>query len=260
MEPSVLQASCHTNDFLSVESTLRTWEEVEAVGSLREKQNNKEDVTTVIIKCKDGDAANHVKEKLSLVPGIIEETKGKPTSENKKSKNAKSIDITAEVLGAIPEIQRRNNTDALGGRGRGRRQRGGGRNGNWQRQGNNRGRGNQGGNGNQNGGRGNQRGRFNRGRGGNRQFQRMPLVEASAAFIDNLPFGVPNSRLLSIFSAFGHVIDISRFETMAMVCYENPESVQECIQALNGSKINENIITVSSGTVRIPGEVVSSLV
>eukprot|EP00796_Vickermania_ingenoplastis_P004172 gene4172-3013_t len=79
---------------------------------------------------------------------------------------------------------------------------------------------------------------------------------ASAAFVDNLPFGITNTRLMDIFSRFGRVLDINRYETMAMVCYDNPESVQMCIQSLNGSKVNENVVTVSSGTVRIPGEVV----
>lgn len=256
MSNSVIQVTCRTNDFPTVESKLRLWDEVEAVGSLREKRNNKGDLTTVIIKLSGDSDSSAVESRLETILEIIRESKEPKQTESKKKKPSRGIDITAEVLAAMPHDappasdknrsnQRRNqNNRNTNHRGRGR--------GNWQ------GRGNYQGRENNNEQRQGRQGRYN-GRRGRFNYNRLPMVEASAAFVDNVPFGVTNTRLMDMFSPFGHIIDINRLETMAMICYDNPESVQRCIQTLNGSKVNENIITISSGTVRIPEEVVQVL-
>lgn len=238
----ILQVSCRTDDVLAVEAQLREWDEVEAVGSLREKQNNKADVTTVIIKCSKDTLAD-LKNKLKSIPEIIEtqeDKSGKSTS--KLGKRQKGVDVTAEIMSRIPEGERNEARNRPHGGfqrgGRGTRGRGG------------RGR----------SGRNDRNSRFTNQHPNNRRnYYRPPLVEASAAFVDNLPFGITNTRLMDIFSPFGQVLDINRLETMAMVCYSTPESVQECIQSINGSTISGHTVTVSSGTVRIPAEVVQSL-
>ncbi|KAG5481516.1 hypothetical protein LSCM1_05534 [Leishmania martiniquensis] len=84
---------------------------------------------------------------------------------------------------------------------------------------------------------------------------RLPPFEANVAFVDNVPFGTTNKYLMDKFSAFGRILDVNRLELMVMICFDNPESVQQCIQHMNGARIHDNIITVSSGTVRIPGSV-----
>lgn len=83
--------------------------------------------------------------------------------------------------------------------------------------------------------------------------------EASVAFVDNVPFGTTNEQLMKLFTPYGSVVDINRLETMAMICYSSPQAVQQCIQHLNGSKIHDNIITVSSGTIRIPARVAAHI-
>eukprot|EP00796_Vickermania_ingenoplastis_P012860 gene12860-8741_t len=243
MSDSVIQVSCHTDDFPAVESKLREWEEVDAVGSIREKKDNKADITTVIIKCNNSKDAALLKGKLSSIPELLQETKEK-NKNGKKQKVNKGVDITAEVLAAIPS------TNTINKRKVNQKKRFDNRNSQHGDQGD-RDKGNL-----EQRNRGTGRGRGYRGRGRQNNFPRLPLFEASAAFVDNLPFGITNTRLMDIFSRFGRVLDINRYETMAMVCYDNPESVQMCIQSLNGSKVNENVVTVSSGTVRIPGEVV----
>ncbi|KAG5503794.1 hypothetical protein JIQ42_07311 [Leishmania sp. Namibia] len=84
---------------------------------------------------------------------------------------------------------------------------------------------------------------------------RLPPFEANVAFVDNVPFGTTNRYLMERFSAFGRILDVNRLELMVMICFDNPESVQQCIQHMNGTKIHDNVITVSSGTIRIPGSV-----
>lgn len=253
------EVRCLTKDIQSVEAKLWSWNEVESLASVREKKCKQGDVTTIIINCTSSDALDEVKNRLSSFPEIMRETKNPSQGKNTKTKQHKWVDITAEVLEGIPhakdlalhvwnekkkgEGEKRSNQN--GGRGRG----GGGRRGpNGQ------------GSGRYQRGQGQHRRPYNGGSdGGFNTFQRMPYVTASVAYIDNVPFGVTNTCLMDTVSPFGRVIDVNRFENMVMVCYDSQEAVVKCIQALNGKKIEDNVVTVSSGTARIPEGVLFSL-
>ncbi|KPA76746.1 putative RNA-binding protein [Leptomonas pyrrhocoris] len=275
MDDRLVQTSCRTADFASVEATLRKWSEVEAVGSFREKNNNKKDLTTVFVTFRDEESAKAAKAKLVSIPGIVDPSQHEDEKVNQnKTSQKKNKNLAAEFLKyesyedkKQPESKKKNEkashdeqtaaTKSRGGRGgRGNR---GGRGGRGAARG---GRGSSINNNSHNSGSNNNRG----GRGGNRgvherggmqQYQqpRLPPFEANVAFVDNVPFGTTNSYLMERFSAFGRILDVNRLELMVMICYDNPESVQQCIQHMNGAKIHDNFITVSSGTVRIPGSV-----
>lgn len=276
-----MQASCRTADFAAVEATLRKWSEVEAVGSFREKNNNKKDITTVFVTFRDEESAKAAKSKLDAIPGIVDPSQHDEdkTNQNKGSQK-KNKNLAAEFLKfesfedkKASRSKKRNEkavgeeqavaTNARGGRGArgnrgGRGGRGavrGGRGGNNNSGNNNSSNANNVSGSNNHGGHPGNRGA--RGRGGMQQYHqpRLPPFEANVAFIDNVPFGTPNSYIMEHFSAFGRILDVNRLELMVMICYDNPESVQQCIQQMNGTKIHENVITVSSGTVRIPGSV-----
>lgn len=293
MDGRLVQTSCRTTHFSAVEATLRDWPEVEAVGSFREKKNNKGDITTVFVTFRDEAAAKAARAKLDAIPGIVEATtalsaspeqeKGASSgSQSKRSQRKKGNagsdkkSLAAEFLNfesyedqkqrkthtrrgsnGVPEVAGAETTRrGRGGRGMGR-----------------------GSNNNSRGAGGNHRGM--RGRSGAhlqpppsfhpppqsfqppQQYQQdqyhpppcLPPFEANVAFVDNVPFGTTNKHLMEHFSPFGRILDVNRLELMVMICFDNPESVQQCIQHMNGTKIHDNVITVSSGTVRIPGSV-----
>ncbi|CAG9572280.1 putative RNA-binding protein [Leishmania major strain Friedlin] len=291
MDGRLVQTSCRTTHFSAVEATLRDWPEVEAVGSFREKKNNKRDITTVFVTFRDEAAAKAARAKLDAIPGIAEaatalsaspeQEKGAASSSRSKRSRTKKGNtgsdkksLAAEFLNfesyedqkqrKVHARRRSNGVPEVVGAETTRR----GREGRGMSRGNNN---------NSRGAGGNHRGM--RGRGGAhlqpqqnfqqpQQYQqhqlhpplpppppRLPPFEANVAFIDNVPFGTTNRYLMEHFSAFGRILDVNRFELMVMICFDNPESVQQCIQHMNGSKIHDNVITVSSGTIRIPGSV-----
>lgn len=272
-----IEVRCFTNDVSLVESKLRAWNEVESFASVREKKTKQEDISTLIINCNASEAVPEVKNKLQSIPEILKESTDTQKKKVQKGKRQKGIDITAEIFAAISKEtpvpthlgnQKRRNLGekhikqtsdqavsgnhggrggyggrgAYGGRGSSEQRR------NWEGRGKSR------------GGRAEGFRTSNRGMGaGSAGFDRSSYVQASVAYIDNVPFGITNTRLMDILSPFGRVIDVNRFENMTMVCYDNENSVRECIQALNGRKIEENIVTVSSGSARIPEDVLISL-
>ncbi|CAD2217804.1 RNA recognition motif. (a.k.a. RRM, RBD, or RNP domain), putative [Angomonas deanei] len=257
MSSKVIQVQCNSKDFSEVEAQLRKFDEVEAVGSFREKNK---DLTTVFVTLADEEKAAALREKVSSIPGVLNE---KEKSDKEKSKPTRQKkDLAAEFLlyESLEERARRENDEhqskssAPEGRGNGRNHRGRG----------GRGRGGRG-RGQQRGGRGqgnnHQQNGHNQQRSdrGGRRHEKPPLVEASVAFVDNVPFGTPNAQLMEVFSKHGRVLDINRLELMVMVCYDNPESVQLCIQHVNGTNIGGNTVTVSSGTVLVPVKAVSML-
>lgn len=284
MNGRLVQTSCRTADFASVEATLREWSEVEAVGSFREKNNNKKDITTVFVTFRNEESAKAAKTRLSAIPGIVDlsqhdddkatqskfsQKKNKNLAaeflkfesyEDKKQSNSKkrqakvSGEEQAATAAAVTTANTRGGRGGRGSRGRrgGRGVGRGGRGGKNNNSDNNTGSHNNNiSNHNDNSNRG------IRGRGGIQQYYqpRLPPFEANVAFVDNVPFGTPNSYIMERFSPFGRILDVNRLELMVMICYDNPESVQQCIQHMNGAKIHNNVITVSSGTVRIPGSV-----
>lgn len=266
-----IEVHCLTNDLSLVESKLRDWSEVESFASVREKNNKQENVSTLIINCNALEAVPVVKNKLQSIPEILKESTDTQKKKVQKNKRQKGIDITAEIFSAIsketPVItqlgnqknrnvgekrnKQSNDHTVPGNRGcrggyEGRGSRGSRRN--WDGRGRSR------------GGWGEGVGTSNRCRGGgSAPFDRSSYVEASVAYIDNVPFGITNTRLMDMLSPFGRVIDVNRFENMVMACYDSENSVRECIQALNGKKIEENVVTVSSGSARIPEDVLISL-
>lgn len=262
MDGRLVQASCRTADFASVEAALRQWNEVDAVGSFREKNNNKKDTTTVFVTFRDEASAKAATEKLEALPGIIKEGSNSDDKRNssrqskRKTKNLAAEFLKYESYGDKPEksLPQKSNNSNANQRGSGARGRGGrGSRGNRGRGSDRVNRGDAAGQGGSNSVRG-------RGRASNSYRQpALPPFEANVAFVDNVPFGTTNSDIMERFSVYGRIIDINRLELMVMICYDNPESVQQCIQHMNGSKINQNIVTVSSGTVRIPGAVAMHL-
>ncbi|KPI87790.1 putative RNA-binding protein [Leptomonas seymouri] len=279
MDGRLVQTSCRTADFASVEATLREWSDVEAVGSFREKNNNKKDITTVFVTFRDEESAKAAKSKLDAIPGIVDPSQhDEDKTSQSKNNQKKNKNLAAEFLKfesyedkKRPEAKKKSEKASCeaqatttkarggrggrgtgrggrGGRGTGRGGRGGAANNNSHNNGNGNGKANDGGS------RGNC---AVRGRGGMQQYHhpRLPPFEANVAFVDNVPFGTPNSYIMERFSTFGRILDVNRLELMVMICYDNPESVQQCIQHMNGAKIHDNVITVSSGTVRIPGNI-----
>ncbi|KAK7195078.1 RNA-binding protein [Novymonas esmeraldas] len=341
MDGRLVQTSCRTAQFAAVEATLREWAAVEAVGSFREKSNNKRDITTVFVTFSDEAAARAATEKLNAIPGIAEAAtvvsasseqqqqqqqqqpaaaegaegpRGSTRASRKAAAGKEKKKLAAELLSfSTHEEQRQRDARdvkravgtapdgeaaaAAEGASRGRAGRGGtGRGGRGASRGRGRG-GNRGGDHAGHGAGGQLRGGRGRGRGGSQQehqqqqqhqpqqqppllppsqeqpnfFQpppppqfyappyqarpRLPPFEANVAFIDNVPFGTTNTYLMERFSVYGRILDVNRLELMVMICFDNPESVQQCIQHSNGTKIQGNVITVSSGTVRIPGSI-----
>eukprot|EP00331_Platyophrya_macrostoma_P004878 CAMPEP_0176416680 /NCGR_PEP_ID=MMETSP0127-20121128/6475_1 /TAXON_ID=938130 /ORGANISM="Platyophrya macrostoma, Strain WH" /LENGTH=280 /DNA_ID=CAMNT_0017796771 /DNA_START=76 /DNA_END=918 /DNA_ORIENTATION=- len=103
------------------------------------------------------------------------------------------------------------------------------------------------------GGRGGRRG----GRGGFHGRQRVPMIQGFVAVLDNVPFSTTNDQIARLFMTCGAIYDINRLETMAMVYFDSAEAVQRAILTMNGQKIQNSIITVSSGgCVRVPAPVV----
>lgn len=247
------RTSCRTADFSGVEVILRQWDEVEEVGSLRIKRNNKDDMTTVFITFVSPEAAAAATEKLNAIKELVKTDATEETNVRiSKPAQQKSKNVAADFLqyDSYENIKRgegnvrrtaareqRNDRPPEGKRG-GRSNRT-----------------------NQLSGRGGSSSQKQRNGDRDRrpQHQRLPPMEANVAFVDNIPFGTTNSNLMDLFAQFGRVLDINRLELMAMICYDNPESVQQSIQHLNGTKINNAVITVSSGTIRIPARVAVQL-
>eukprot|EP00331_Platyophrya_macrostoma_P017776 CAMPEP_0176466960 /NCGR_PEP_ID=MMETSP0127-20121128/38195_1 /TAXON_ID=938130 /ORGANISM="Platyophrya macrostoma, Strain WH" /LENGTH=251 /DNA_ID=CAMNT_0017860211 /DNA_START=189 /DNA_END=945 /DNA_ORIENTATION=+ len=66
-----------------------------------------------------------------------------------------------------------------------------------------------------------------------------------------------DDQIARLFMTCGAIYDINRLETMAMVYFDSAEAVQRAILTMNGQKIQNSIITVSSGgCVRVPAPVV----
>lgn len=106
-------------------------------------------------------------------------------------------------------------------------------------------------------GRGQQpRGRGGRGgRGGNFQSRpRIPMIQGHVAVLDNVPVNATNDQIARSFDGCsGAIYDINRLENMAMVYFSTTEAVQDAIVKMNGQKLGNNVVTVSSGgTVRVP--------
>ena len=104
-------------------------------------------------------------------------------------------------------------------------------------------------------GRGNMRGRNqnSRGQANAAPFVPIPMIQGFVAVLDNVPFNTTNEQIAKCFSGAGQIFDINRYELMAMVYFDSQEAVQRAIVALNGKKIKDNVITVSSGgVVKVP--------
>ncbi|CCW63076.1 unnamed protein product [Phytomonas sp. EM1] len=260
MESRLVQATCHTADFPAVEAELRKWEEVEAVGSFRKKQNNKKDLTTVFITFSPGHSTEEASSRLATLKElIVEEPKikqpGGGNASNRRHKNLASEllnYVSQEEKAPIKESSHQKDRTPYQNKRNSRQPPKGESNAapNNLRQGRGRGF-----------GRGQRNEHYANGqsRGNRQQFQRLPPLEANVAFVDNIPFGTTNDQLMDIFSPYGRILDINRLDLMAMICYDNPDSVQECIQHVNGSKIHNNIVSVSSGTALIPGNIAMHL-
>ncbi|CCW66166.1 unnamed protein product [Phytomonas sp. Hart1] len=259
MESRLVQATCHTEDFPAVEAELLKWEEVDSVGTFRKKQNNKKDITTVFITFLPEYSVEDTSSKLATINGLILEEQKTKQPGGRSTTNPRHKNLASEFLNYGSQEQKTQSKENS-------RQKARALNQNKQsehppRKGNShvapdnsrRGR-----------GRGFRRGQqnehyANRQSSENLQHQSLPPLEANVAFVDNVPFGTTNDQLLDIFSPYGRILDINRLDLMTMVCYDNPESVQECIQHVNGSLIHNNIVSVSSGTALIPGNIANFL-
>ena len=92
-----------------------------------------------------------------------------------------------------------------------------------------------------------------RGRGNTPPFVPIPMIQGYVAVLDNVPFNTTNEQIAKCFVGAGQIFDINRYELMAMVYFDSQEAVQRAIVLLNGKKIKENVITVSSGgVVKVP--------
>ncbi|ORC90515.1 putative RNA-binding protein [Trypanosoma theileri] len=234
MNPSTMLAFCPSGEFARIESSVREWPGVEAVGSLRTKEKKK-NTTTVFVKFDSEESARKARSLVDTVPGLSlsdDESSTKEKNTTKIPSRGKAKNLAMELLnfgtydkskGSYEQPRRRGNENYQ--RNRGAR-----------------------------GGRGQQNTRQNTGsRGGRRQHFYVPPARVSVVFADNIPFNMTNLQLMELFSPFGHVIDINRYELIAMISFDSPESVSRCIQELNGKTVKGNVISVSSGTVKIPG-------
>ncbi|EAN78508.1 RNA-binding protein, putative [Trypanosoma brucei brucei TREU927] len=229
VDPSVLLAYCPTHDFQRIEAVVREWPGVEAVGSLRTKEG-KENTTSVFIKFSDKEAARDATSRIDAVPGLVRKIE-EPKAKQRMRKMGKNmlIDPAMEIFsfGATDkgdvtfnerkrEGNRRRHPSVIGP------------------------------------GSGSER-TSNKGNNAIRHHPFTPPARASVALVDNVPFNMTNDQVARLFSPFGELIDLSRYETMAMVFYRSPDSVLKCIQQLNGKTVKGKIITVSSGAITIPG-------
>jgi hypothetical protein len=79
------------------------------------------------------------------------------------------------------------------------------------------------------------------------------MIQGYIAVLDNVPFNATNEQIATSLSGSGQIFDINRYELMAMVYFDSSEAVQRAILALNGKRIKDNVITVSSGgAVKVP--------
>lgn len=308
MQSNTIQAHCPSLDFAKIEEQVRAWDDVEAVGSLREKESKK-DITTVFIKFRNEEAAQKSLSLFKQIPQLIIEqgkkakapagSQGPVAGANKqeKSRKSKKTNLAAEFFKYEPSAGSTANANAEsqgqrrggrgGGRGRGNRNNantngqvdsaapnagiGGGRGGNGQKQ-SSRGQGHGVGRGGRGRGRGGVSGNsqnFQEGinanfvaRGGYRQQQRPPYIPPASvniAVVDNIPFNMTNLQIADAFCQFGQILDISRLEMMAMVFYDSQESVHNCIQGMNGQTLKSNVISVSSGSMKIPGPIAAHM-
>ncbi|RNF16328.1 RNA-binding protein [Trypanosoma cruzi] len=236
MDPLTVLAFCPTGEFARIERVIREWPGVETVGSLRIKERKK-DITNIFIKFNSEDIARSASLQIDEVPGLYltDEEKGekqKGTKRNATKGRSKAVAIELMNFGTYDQekdaleqqrkkVFERNRQDRES---RGRRT--------------------------QRGFRG-----FIDNRGTKLRPFIVPSAQVNVAFVDNIPFNMTNDQLIEVFSPFGRVLDINRYELMAMIFYDSPESVLRCIQQLNGKTVRGNIISVSSGSVRIPGPV-----
>ncbi|KEG15288.1 putative RNA-binding protein [Trypanosoma grayi] len=234
MDPSTMMAFCPSGDFARIENAVREWPSVEAVGSLRTK-DKKKDITNVFIKFSDEEAAKNAVSLVGTVPGLSltdEDSDENKANPKKVANKGKSKNLALELLNFGTYDRRKNVTEQSGKRNFENNQRGRGAR----------------------GGRGQHGGRQPAGTGrGRRQPFFVPPAQVSVAFADNIPFNMTNEQLIEVFVPFGRVVDINRYELMAMVFYDSPEAVLNCIQHLNGKIVKGNVVSVSSGSVRIPG-------
>ncbi|KAH9578415.1 RNA recognition motif domain [Trypanosoma melophagium] len=234
MNPSTMVAFCPSGEFTRIESVIREWPGVEAVGSLRTKEKKK-NTTTVFVKLDSEESSRKARSLVDTVPGLSLSD----DESSAKEKNMKKISTKGKYKNLAMELLNFGTYDKSKGSYEQPRRRG---NDNYQR---NRGT---------RGGKGQENMRQNTGsRGGRRQPLFIPPARVSVVLADNIPFNMTNVQLIELFSPFGHVIDISRYELIAMIFFDSPESVSQCIQELNGKTVKGNVISVSSGTVKIPG-------
>ncbi|RNF03521.1 RNA-binding protein [Trypanosoma conorhini] len=236
MDPLTVVAFCPSSEFARVESVIREWSDVKAVGSLRIKERKK-DITNVFIKFNSEDAAKKASSRIIEVPGLSltdEENEEKLKGAKSDQRKGRSKNLAIELMNFGTYEKSRTTLDQQKKRDAERRQR-------------------------------NRENREAINHGGfkapnyngayRRRIPFLPLAQVNVAVVDNIPFNMTNDQLIEIFSPFGRVFDINRYEMMAMVFYDSPECVLQCIQQLNGKNIRGNVISVSSGSVRIPGPV-----
>ncbi|KAG8342122.1 putative RNA-binding protein [Trypanosoma vivax] len=235
MDPTVTMAYCSTSDFPQVENVIREWDGVEAVGSLRTKEEKK-GMTVVFIKFTDEEAATRARALITSVPGLslkTNEPKEKQgsasTSQKRKIRDVtlEFLDFTVQDKNVTRSYRARKNTNA-----------------------NHRVPGNEKVNRQNNSGPNIHKRRDNT--GDSYRHIAVPHAQASVIFVDNVPFNMTNEQVIELFLPYGPIVDMNRYETMVMIFYRSYKSVLDCIQHLNGKVIKGNVITVSSGTVKVP--------
>ncbi|ESL10560.1 RNA-binding protein [Trypanosoma rangeli SC58] len=236
MDSLTIVAFCPSSELARIESVIREWPDVNAVGSLRTKERKK-DITNVFIKFSSEDAVKSAPSRITEVYGLsLMDEKGEKKQNGAKSipRKGRSKTLPIELLNCVTHDKSKNTLDQQRKRDV---ERGGKNCGNRSLK-------------NQNGFR---VPNYNEGYRQRPPF--IPPAQVNVAVVDNIPFNMTNDQLIEVFSPFGRVIDINRYEMMAMIFYDSSECVLQCIQQLNGKSIRGNVISVSSGYVRIPGPV-----
>ncbi|RNF01643.1 RNA-binding protein [Trypanosoma rangeli] len=236
MDPLTVVAFCPSSELARIESIIREWPDVNAVGSLRAKERKK-DITNVFIKFNSEDAVKSAPSRITKVYGLSltdERSEKKEKGDKSIPRKGRSKTLAIELLNCVTHDKSKNTLDQQRKRDieRGKKNCG-----NRSLR-------------NQNGLR-----ESNYNEGYRRRHPFVPPAQVNVAVVDNIPFNMTNDQLIEVFSPFGRVFDINRYEMMAMIFYDSPECVSQCIQQLNGKTIRGNVISVSSGYVRIPGHV-----
>lgn len=240
---SSVQLFCIEGDYESVEATLNALKGVESIASLPNKKGR-----SVFVKFQSEELAAAAQESLKENPKVTLPGQGKKTAaaaadgisaakKKKSSNNAVADFFTYQPYSGGKKETRSNEQEehAQGADDQNRQPR-------------HRGRGGARGGGSGRGG--GSRGGF---RGGSRG-PRVPMIQGFVAVLDNVPFSTTNDQIAKLFATSGGIIyDINRLENMAMVYFNTPEAVQQAILLMNGKKIQNNVITVSSGGhVKVP--------